>query len=208
MEINFSSLSAKDCYKLIVSVVVPRPIALVTTVDEAGTVNAAPFSFFNALGGDPPIVVLGLGDRPRGDDKDTSRNIRQSREFVVNIVDEAMASAMNICGIDFPPDEDELAAACLTAVESSHIRPPRIAQSPVSLECREHTTLHIGRNRIILGEALYMHVRDDLIDREKLNIHTEKMHAIGRMHGPWYARTEDLFELDRVNYELWKDKQG
>src|SRR5690349_15148359 len=101
MEINFSSLAAKDRYKLITAVVVPRPIALVTTIDEAGTVNAAPFSFFNALGGDPPIVVLGLGDRPKGEDKDTARNIRQSREFVVNIVDESMAAAMNICGIDF-----------------------------------------------------------------------------------------------------------
>jgi flavin reductase (DIM6/NTAB) family NADH-FMN oxidoreductase RutF len=204
MEFNFSTLSPKDRYKLLVSVVVPRPIALVTSLDFEGRTNAAPFSFFNAFGGEPPIVALGLGSRRAGVDKDTVANIRASREFVVNIVDEAMAVGMNICGIDFPPEEDELAAAGFTPLPGVQVSAPRIAQAPVSLECREHTTLHIGQNRIVIGEVVHMHIRDELIDSENMYVHTEKLHAIGRMHGAsWYARSDDLFELERTSYDLF-----
>lgn len=208
MHFDLRQLEESDRYKLLTGVVVPRPIALVTSLDVDGQVNAAPFSFFNYLGSDPPLVAIAPGDRADGTPKDTARNIRGSGEWVVNIVDEAMARAMNICGTDFPPEVNELEAAGLTALASRQIKAPRIAQSPVNLECREHTTLHIGRNRIIIGEVLHMHIRDDLVDAENFYVHGERLHAIARMHGRgWYARTTDLFEMPRISYAQWQEEQ-
>jgi flavin reductase (DIM6/NTAB) family NADH-FMN oxidoreductase RutF len=206
MLFDLQVLAPRDRYKLLVSVVVPRPIALVTTLDEEGRVNAAPFSFFNVLGSDPPIVALGPGDRSgAGQPKDTARNIRERGEFVVNIVDEALAPAMNICAVDFPPGVDELVAAGLSPMPSVAVKPPRIAQSPVSLECREHLTISIGRNRIVLGEVLRLHIRDDLVDVEKMHVATERLLPIARMHGgSWYARSGDLFSMPRLSFEEWQ----
>lgn len=209
MHFDLQVLAPRDCYKLLVSVVVPRPIALVTTLDELGQVNAAPFSFFNILGSDPPIVALGPGDSAPGEPKDTARNIRSGGEFVVNIVDEALAPAMNICAVPFPPDVDELTAAALSGVPSVEVKPPRIFESPVSLECREHSTICIGRNRIVLGQVLQLHIRDDLVDAQKMHVHAERLGAVGRMHGPgWYARTSDLFAMPRLSYEEWQQQHG
>jgi flavin reductase (DIM6/NTAB) family NADH-FMN oxidoreductase RutF len=208
MHFDFEALPPRDRYKLLISVVVPRPIALVTSLDDAGVVNAAPFSFFNALGSDPPIVVVAPGDRSPGDPKDTARNICESGEFVVNLVDEAMAEPMNICAIDFPFGMSELAASGLTTLPSIGVLPPRIAESPVNLECRQHTTLQIGRNRVVIGEVLHLHIRDELIDAEKMYVHTHRMRAIGRMHGGgWYSKTSDLFEIPRLTYEQWQAEQ-
>lgn len=205
MEFDLRQLAPHDRYKLLVSVVVPRPIALVTSLDEAGRINAAPFSFFNLMGSDPPIVALGPGDVRPGEPKDTARNIRCGGEFVVNIVDEALAAPMNICAVNFPPGVDELAAAGLTPLPGLQVRVPRIAQSPASLECREHSTLCIGCNRIVLGEVLHLHIRDDLVDAERLHVDGQKLRAIGRMHGgAWYARTSDLFQMPRLSYEEWQ----
>jgi flavin reductase (DIM6/NTAB) family NADH-FMN oxidoreductase RutF len=124
-------------------------------------------------------------------------------------VDEALAEPMNVCAIDFPPGESELEAAGLTIEPSVQVKAPRIAQSPVSLECREHTTLSIGRNRIVLGEVLHLHIRDELVDAEKMHVHSEKMHAIGRMHGAGgYARTDDIFHIPRISHEEWTEQQN
>lgn len=208
MHFDLRQLAARDRYKLLTGVVVPRPIALVTSLNEAGQVNAAPFSFFNMMGSDPPIMALAPGDRPEGEPKDTARNIRQGGEFVVNIVDENIVEAMNICATDFPPGVDELAAAGLTSQSSNQIKVPRIAESPVNLECREVMTLAIGRNRIVLGEVLHLHIRDDLVDAEKFYVHAEKMHAVGRMHGGGgYTRTRDLFQIERLDFEEWQRLQ-
>ena len=204
MDFNSASLSPRDCYKLLVSVVVPRPIALVTSVDASGIVNAAPFSFFNAMGADPPLVVLGVGNRSREEPKDTAKNIRAGGEFVVNIVSEAIAERMNITAVDFPHGTDELAAAGLASAPSHRVKPPRVAESPVNMECREVATTEIGRNRIILGEVLVMHVRDDCVDPAKFYVFTEKLHAVGRMHAPgWYCRTDDQFVMERMTHAEW-----
>ena len=204
MRFDMPKLAARDRYKLLTGVVVPRPIALVTTLDGVGGVNAAPFSFFNAMGADPPLVVLGIGNRNRAEPKDTAKYIRAGGEFVVNIVTEDIAEAMNVTSIDFPAGTDELALAGLTGVPSHAVKPPRVGESPVNMECREVQTTEIGRNRIILGEVLCMHVRDDLVDPEKFYVHTERLHAVGRMHAPgWYAKTRELFEMPRVTYEEW-----
>jgi flavin reductase (DIM6/NTAB) family NADH-FMN oxidoreductase RutF len=209
MVFDMDRLAGRDRYKLLTCVVVPRPIALVTTLDGQGGVNAAPFSFFNAVGADPALVVLGVGNRSREEPKDTARNIRAGGEFVVNVVTDEIAEQMNLTAIDFPPGVDELRMVGLTAAPSHRVKPPRVGESPVNLECREVSTTEIGKNRIILGEVLCMHIRDDLVDADKLHVHTEKLHAVGRMHAPgWYARTHQLFELERPTYEQWKKKEG
>src|SRR5216684_7392914 len=193
MHFDLSAIPQSDAYKLLVSTVVPRPIALATTVDRAGRVNAAPFSFFNAVSSVPPVVVLGIspGDPTSTDDgyKDTERNIRDSGEFVVNLVDEALAERMNVCAVDFPAGTGELDKAELTALPSVGVRPPRIAQSPVSFECQRVTGLSLGpRSTLEIGRVIHIHIRDDLVDPVKTYVHTEKLRLIGRMHGRgWYA---------------------
>ena len=186
---------------------VPRPIALATTVDGAGRVNAAPFSFFNAVSSVPPVVVLGIspGDASGDGYKDNERNIRDSGEFVVNLVDEALAERMNICAVDFPASIGELEKAELTPLPSVGVRPPRIAQSPVSFECRRITGLSLGpRSTLEVGRVIHIHIRDDLVDPAKTYVHTEKMRLVGRMHGRgWYARTTDLFLMDRLDLATW-----
>ena len=207
MHFDLAQIPATDAYKLLVSTVVPRPIALATTVDGEGRVNAAPFSFFNAVSSVPPVVVLGISPGVNGGDgyKDTARNIRDSGEFVVNLVDEALAERMNICAVDFPTGAAELDLAGLTALPSAEIRPPRIAQSPVSFECRRITGLSLGPRSVLeVGRVIHIHIRDDLVDPEKFYVATEKLRLIGRMHGRgWYARTSDLFLMDRLSREDW-----
>ena len=198
MELDLEGKHASRAYSMLVSLITPRPIAWVTTLDENGAVNAAPFSFFNALGGDPPIIGFAPGDRDDGAPKDTARNIRRTHEFVVNLVDEATAEAMNQTSASFPYGVSELNAVGLTAVASSVIGPPRIGESPASFECAEWGTLHIGRNRVVIGLVRRLHVRDSLIDPEKLRIRSEHFHVIGRMASPnWYCRTRDRFEMVR-----------
>lgn len=198
MEFDLTALAANQRYKLLASLIVPRPIALVTSRDAAGRVNAAPFSYFNLMGSDPPVVVLGIGRRPSGEPKDTARNILDVKEFTVNIVDEALAGAMNVCAIDLPAGDSELAAACLTPVASAQISVPYVAESPASLECRLRETFEIGSSSILLAEVVHIHLRDDLFDPEKFYVRTDRLHAIGRMHGGgWYARTTDLFDMPR-----------
>jgi flavin reductase (DIM6/NTAB) family NADH-FMN oxidoreductase RutF len=208
-DIDLSRIAARDRYKLLISTVVPRPIALVTSVNAEGRINAAPFSFFTAVGSDPPMVVLGIGDRSPGVPKDTAQNIRATREFAVNLVDEAIAAQMNVCAIDFPAEINELEEAGLTCARATEIRPPLIAESPVSFECREHATIEVGRNRIVLGEVLRMHIRDDLLDAEQVHVKTEDMHLVGRMQGGgWYTKTGDAFLIPRITLEQWKSRSG
>src|SRR5262252_6918947 len=207
MHFDLEKMPTTDAYKLLVSTVVPRPIALATTVDRDRRVNAAPFSFFNAVSSVPPVVVLGISPGAASGDgyKDTERNIRDSGEFVVNLVDEALAERMNICAVDFPIGTGELDKADLTAASSVGVRPPRIVQSPVSFECRRITGVSLGpRSMLEIGRVIHIHVRDDLVDPAKTYVHTEKMRLIGRMHGRgWYTRTTDLFLMDRLDLETW-----
>jgi flavin reductase (DIM6/NTAB) family NADH-FMN oxidoreductase RutF len=198
MELDLEGKHASRGYAMLVTLVTPRPIAWVTTLNEDGVVNAAPFSFFNALGGDPPIIGFAPGDRDDGSPKDTARNIRRSHEFVVNFVDEATAEAMNRTAASLPYGVSELESAKLTPVPSSVVGPPRIGEAPASLECKEWGTLEIGANRIIIGVVRRVHVRDELIDPANLRIRTEHFRVIGRMAGPnWYCRTGDRFEMVR-----------
>jgi flavin reductase (DIM6/NTAB) family NADH-FMN oxidoreductase RutF len=198
MELDLEGQHASRAYAMLVSLITPRPIAWVTTLDENGAVNAAPFSFFNALGANPPIIGFAPGDRDDGTPKDTARNIRQNHEFVVNLVDEATAEAMNRTSASLPYGASELESAGLNALTSSVVGPPRIAEAPASLECAEWGTLQIGGNRVVIGLVRRVHVRDALIDPKTLRIRSEDFHVIGRMASPhWYCRTRDRFEMVR-----------
>lgn len=198
MELDLESEHADRAYAILASLVVPRPIAWVTTRDANGNVNAAPFSFFNVLGTRPPIVGFAPGDRATGEPKDTARNIRDTGEFVVNLVSEDVAEAMNATAAALPPGASELEAAGLTAADSALVRPPRIAEAPAALECREWGTLQIGGNRLVIGLVLRVFVRDELFDPETLRIRSERFHPVGRMASPdWYCRTGDRFEMKR-----------
>ena len=209
MEFDLRALGSQERYKLLTSVVVPRPIALVTTLDEAGRVNAAPFSFFNLLGTDPPVIALGIGNGPSGEPKDTARNIQTSGEFVVSVVTEELVDAMNVAAVPFPPGEDELAAAGLATAPSLAIRAPRIAASPVSLECRLAQVVTVGNNRIVLGEVVHLHIADPFVDPARLYVRTDALRMVGRMHGGGgYARLTDLFVLPRMSYEEWRARDG
>jgi flavin reductase (DIM6/NTAB) family NADH-FMN oxidoreductase RutF len=200
MELDLEQEFADRAYPLLASLVTPRPIAFVTTMSPDGKVNAAPFSFFNLLGASPPILGFAPGDREDGTPKDTARNIRLTHEFVVNLVDESIAEAMNQCAASLPYGENELTQAGLHACQSTIVKPPRIAESPVSLECHEWGTLQIGDNRLIIGLIKRLHLRDDLFDSEKKRIRTDKLFLIGRMASPhWYCRTRDRFEMIRPN---------
>ena len=167
MELDLEKEFADRAYPILASLVVPRPIALVTTISADGKINAAPFSFFNVLGANPPIVAFAPGDREDGTPKDTARNVRATHEFVVNLVDEAIAEKMNLCAASLPYGENELAHAGFTAAPSSLVKPPRIAEAPVSLECAEWGTLQIGGNRVVIGLVKRLHLRDEFFDAEK-----------------------------------------
>ena len=198
MELDLEGKHADRAYALLASLVTPRPIAWVTTLSPDGVVNAAPFSFFNVLGANPPILGFCPGDRPDGTPKDTARNIRLTHEFVVNLVDEKVAEAMNLTAASLPYGVSELKRAGLTTTPNSVVKPPRISESPASLECMEWGTLQIGGNRLIIGLVKRVQVRDELLDAKTLRIRSELFHVIGRMASPnWYCRTQDRFEMIR-----------
>lgn len=210
MQLDLAALSATQRYFVLSSLVVPRPIAWVTTLNEDGKVNAAPFSYFQIMGENPPLVVLGIGRRADGSAKDSFRNIRRSREFVINIVTEENAEAMNLCATDFPPEISEIEAVGLQTEKSTVVKPPRLAVAPAQLEARELQTLLIGGNQVVMGELLVAHIRDEFIDAETLRVHTEKMHIIGRLQGGeagGYARTREPIHMKRLKYAEWLERE-
>jgi len=211
MLFDFTELPAEARYKLLAATVVPRPIAWVVSQSAAGVVNAAPFSFFNVLAGDPPTVGISIGNRARDVPKDTLANIRATGEFVVNLVARDNAEAMNKTATEFPPGVDELAAARLTRLPSVKVTPPRIAESPVAFECKLFQTLALGpANTLVLGHVVAMHVRDDaVLDAMKHYIDTPKLDLIGRMHGGGgYTTTRDQFQIARIPFDRWNEEAG
>ena len=211
MLFDFTELPAEARYKLLAATVVPRPIAWVVSRSAAGAVNAAPFSFFNVLAGDPPTVGISIGNRARDVPKDTLANIRATGEFVVNLVARDNAEAMNKTATEFPPGVDELAAARLTRLPSVKVTPPRIAESPVAFECKLFQTLALGpANTLVLGHVVAMHVRDDaVLDAMKHYIDTPKLDLIGRMHGGGgYTTTRDQFQIARIPFDRWNEEAG
>jgi flavin reductase (DIM6/NTAB) family NADH-FMN oxidoreductase RutF len=193
---DFETLSERERYKLMIGTVVPRPIALVTTVDEHGRVNAAPFSFFNCLSADPPILALGVENNPDMSFKDTGHNIRMTEVFTVNIVSFAIAEAMHVCGSKYPRGVDELKEAGLTAKPGVKVASPYIAEAPAAFECKRHVTLELGKSRqIIMGEIVYAHYRDGVVDPERLRVDPAQLDAIARLGGDTCSTIRDRFEM-------------
>jgi flavin reductase (DIM6/NTAB) family NADH-FMN oxidoreductase RutF len=205
MQIDPSQHSAPDNYKLLTNLVVPRPIAWVTSQNAEGVVNLAPFSFFNAVSGNPIYLIISVGaDDPRensGGVKDTAKNILASGEFVVNMVTEELFDAMNVSAADFPEGESELEAANLHAAPSVKVKPPRLAEAQASMECRLHSSQQLGKNTLIIGEVVMFHVADHLMGPR---MHVNNFAPIGRLGSPSvYCRTTDRFDVARISYAEW-----
>jgi len=198
----------RTSHNLLIGLVAPRPIALVTSMSEDGVLNAAPFSSYNYLCTDPPIIGMGVTNRSPGGPvpKDTAWNIRRTGEFVVNVVTEDLMQKMNVCATDFPADVNEVEMAGFTTTPSEVVKVPRIAEAHAALECREFTTMEIGRSRIILGRVVSIYVEDKFIDPAGPYVLAEELHAIGRMNGLGsYVKTRDAFlTIPRISHEEWK----
>ncbi|MGO6966670.1 flavin reductase family protein [Rhizobium leguminosarum] len=193
---DFKQLSERERYKLMIGTIIPRPIALVTTVDENGRVNAAPFSFFNCLSADPPILAIGVENNADMSFKDTGHNIRMTEVFTVNIVSFAIAEAMHVCGARYPRGVDELKQAGLTAMPGEKVASPFIAEAPAAFECKRHVTLELGRSRqIVMGEIVYAHYRDGVVDPQRLHVDPAAVDAIARLGGDTCATIRDRFEM-------------
>ena len=203
MHIDPKTNPAIDNYKLLTNLVVPRPIAWVTSQNRQGVVNLAPFSFFNAVGSDPLYLLISVGRNDDGSMKDTANNISASGEFVVNMVTEDVLAAMNISAADFPPDESELMAAGLSMAESSRVAVPRVAQSQASMECKLHSQQALGAYTIFIGEVVMFHVADHLMGER---MHVNGFAPIGRLGSPsYYCRTTDRFNLPRMTHAKWRE---
>lgn len=200
---DLATLSQADTYKLLASTIMPRPIAWVVSRDAAGAVNAAPFSFFNVVSSDPPLVAISFSGASDRHEKDSLANIRERGEFVVNMVPEELADAMNITAINAPVGTDETALAGLELTPSVVVDVPRIAASPVAFECKLFETLQPGgRSTICLGRIVYIHVRTNAFaDVARLHIDPAQLRLIGRMHGAGgYTTTRDLFHIERKTW--------
>jgi flavin reductase (DIM6/NTAB) family NADH-FMN oxidoreductase RutF len=197
--------SVLNIYKLMIGAIVPRPIAFVSSIDANGIRNLAPFSYFTAVSADPPVVLFCPSVRNEDPErgllahKDTLRNIVTNREFVINAVTESLAERMNRTSAQVPPEIDEFELAGLTPIPSELIKPPRVAESPVQMECRLHQIVEVSDRpaggSVVMGEVLRFHVREDLFDNFRID--PDKLAAIGRMGGPTYVRTRDRFDLER-----------
>ena len=211
MDIAAADLPPDRVYKLLVNTVLPRPIALVSTLNADGGANAAPFSFFNVFSNAPPLLVIGIQGNARGDGKphkDTARNIADRGEFVVNLVSRAIVDQMVVCSVDFPEGVSEFDEAGFTPRPSKQIAVPGIAESPVSFECRVFATQSLPYNRsLVTGEIVHFHIRDDLIDNH-MHVDVEKLDLVGRMHGAgWYSTTRDRFESPRMTVAEWRARK-
>jgi flavin reductase (DIM6/NTAB) family NADH-FMN oxidoreductase RutF len=200
LSINPADYQVHEIYKLMVGLIVPRPVALVSTVDRDGVANAAPFSFFSGVGSNPPTVLFCPSLRSSGDHrKDTLRNVEQTGEFVINIVSDAIAAAANLTAADVGPEVDEFQLAGFTAIPSEVVRAPRVAESPAQMECKLlqiiFTKQAPGAGVIVLGEIVRLHVRADM--EENFRIDPTKLDAVGRMAGNTWVHTRERFDLER-----------
>ncbi len=207
LQFDLDALATSDRYKLLAGLVVPRPIALVSTLAKDGVVNAAPFSFFNVFSEDPGIVVLGINERPDGSKKDTARHIRETQWFAVNLVDEDLASAMRDCAIQFPPTTSEPAALGLALAAGIRIPVPHLAAAPAVLECRKTMIINISPARdLVIGEILGIAVRECIVDPATLRVDYAAYQPVGRLAGSYYAHQHDRFSLPPVSFAEWSKR--
>jgi flavin reductase (DIM6/NTAB) family NADH-FMN oxidoreductase RutF len=199
VKINPSSLDRKGAHELLAGVALPRPIAFVSTIGEKGVYNLAPFSFFIPMSVSPAIVGIGIGRKRDGSKKDTLVNIELTKDFVINLVTEALAESMNETAGEYPPEVDEFKVSGLTPLKADLVRSPRVGESPINMECRLLQISEYGEfpriNNFVIGELVQVHVKDEFwVGGE---IQSSRLRAIGRMGGDLYCRTTDLFEMKR-----------
>jgi flavin reductase (DIM6/NTAB) family NADH-FMN oxidoreductase RutF len=198
MILDPTSVSPGAFYQFMISVVVPRPIAFVSTVNPAGQLNVAPFSYFNAITNQPPLLGISINSR-RGEPKDTLRNIERTAEFVVNTVDESLGPRMVQTSGEWPEDVDEFRLTALTPVPSDLVKPPRVGESPVSMECRLHRIIELGATHFVVGEILRAHVKDEVLTDGRVDI--QKLRPLGRLGGDGYSVVRDVIHLPRPKVE-------
>jgi len=184
MRLDPSSMSSKDVYRFLISAVVPRPIAFVSTLSAGGVANLAPFSYFNLVATKPPLVAIAIADRA-DDPKDTLRNIRESREFVVNVVSEPLLDAMVSTAGEWPRQTSEFGPSGLTPAPSERVGPPYVAESPLQLECRLYREVPLGNSFLVAGEVVLARVRDDVLTEDRVD--PAKLRPVGRLGGELYA---------------------
>jgi flavin reductase (DIM6/NTAB) family NADH-FMN oxidoreductase RutF len=196
MQYTAAELAPRDRYKILTAFVLPRPIAWVTTLGPTGVTNAAPFSFFNVFGEDPPLIMFAINKRPDGRLKDTWTNIQRTGEFVVHIPDEAMALAMHNSSGDFPPDIGEPNHLGLKLAPSQDVKVPRLADAPWAMECKTWQLINVKEDRqLIIGEGTRFHIRDELWDTKAMRVHMDLYHPVGRMFADRYCRTNDRMDF-------------
>ncbi len=195
-------------YKLMAATIMPRPIAWVVTQDRDGRLNAAPYSFFNAMGSDPPTIAIGIQSDPGRGFKDTAANIHATGEFVVNLVPEELVRAMNVTALDAPAGMDELVLAGLETLPSVTVKPPRIKGSPVAFECRMLASVVTGPHQtVMIGRIHGFHVADDrVLNPTRAHIDTPNLNLVARSFGSTYVRAKDTFELTRPTWAAWSSK--
>jgi flavin reductase (DIM6/NTAB) family NADH-FMN oxidoreductase RutF len=200
LTIDPASTTVPEVYQYLVGIVTPRPIAWVTTLSSNGVVNLAPFSFFNAFGANPPIVVFSPTLRRDGSKKDTLLNLEQCGEFVVHSAIAPLAEKVNLTSREVPPDESEVDLAGLTTVPSRVVKPPRIGEALTALECRVKQIIPCGTGPIapnlVIGEVVMMHVADEVLDGTG-GVDPRKLRTVARLGGAYWCHTSDLFELQR-----------
>jgi flavin reductase (DIM6/NTAB) family NADH-FMN oxidoreductase RutF len=183
-----------EMYRFLISAVVPRPIAFVSTRSAAGAINLAPFSYFNAVSSVPPLVAIAIVERP-GDEKDTLRNVRETGEFVVNLVSEPMLPAMAKTAGDWPRETSEFEVAGLTPAPAERVSAPRVLESPVQLECRLHREIPLGNSVLVVGEIVLAHVSDDVLTDGKVD--PLKLRPVGRLGGENYSLLREVVKEPR-----------
>lgn len=198
--LDFSKIKPRDSYQWMIHAIVPRPIAFVSTVDENGVINLAPFSFFNGVASNPPTLVLSFTRKSDGSKKDTLLNIEKTGEFVVNTTQESIVDQVNAASEEFPYGVSELEKVGLTAVPSSWVKPPRVKESPVSFECRLEKTVEVGdgsrgSSTLVIGRVLGMHVADSVLTDGKIDY--RKLKPLARLGGAQWLKGGEVFELKR-----------
>jgi flavin reductase (DIM6/NTAB) family NADH-FMN oxidoreductase RutF len=198
VQLDPSVLEQTAVYKLLISSVVPRPIAWVSSYDAAGVPNLAPFSYFMAITDTPPTIAFSCSPRARSK-KDTLRNVEAMSEYVVNICDDDRAEQMNLTSGDYPPEVDEFALTKLTAAPAVKVKAPRVVEAPISMECKLSRVLPVGKATLVIGEVVYWHVRDDIYDPATGRFDMHKLKPLGRLTGNLYSHIHQIFEMKRPN---------
>lgn len=206
MRFDTASLDADAAYRLLSSAVVPRPIAWLTTLNANGSVNLAPFSFFNAVSSEPPMIVVSIEDRAPGSEKDSLVNIKRTRSFVHHVVTEELLEAVVTSAIEFPSDISEIEVTGLKLVDSDHVSAPRLLNAPVALECELETLVRVGQAAtLVIAKVVCFHVGDELYKNGR--IESAGLQAVGRMSGSEFSKTRELLSIPTPSYEQWLEKQ-